>query len=311
VRIPAAAAGPGLATILLNDIATLAVWADEYVLPLAEAARRHGVDDPPPSRARAALSEWDRWCHLLEQAVDDGVGGDGWLADSTVTFLPALADPPTIYCAAANYHDHLREMRSTKSFESPRTPLYFLAPPASLAGHRGTTARPHGGERFDWEVELAVIIGREADHVPAARAHEVIAGYAVANDLSVRDFARRDDSPFFPDWIAMKGYAGCLPLGPAIVPAGRISDPMNLDLSLTVNGVERQASNTKNMIFSIAEQIEYLSAIAPLLPGDVLVTGTPAGTAAAWDGAYLAPGDTVVAQIQGLGRLETRIAAAG
>ncbi|MFF3573972.1 fumarylacetoacetate hydrolase family protein [Nocardia jiangxiensis] len=306
MRISTVSPAPGLATILLENTPALAIWADGFVLPLAEAARRHGAG-APPSCIRAALTDWDRWCDLLEYARNDGVGDTGWLAETAVDFLPAITDPPTIYCAATNYHDHIREMRSTKTFAAPRTPMYFLVPPASLAGHRGATARPDGCERLDWEVELAVIIGREADRIPAAQAHRVIAGYTVANDLSLRDFAHRDDTPFFPDWLAMKSYAGCTPLGPAIVPAECVPDPMNLELALSVNGERRQGSTTANMVFSIAEQIEYLSRIVPLRAGDVILTGTPAGTAAAWDGAYLSPGDTVVAEIRGVGRLETRI----
>jgi 2-keto-4-pentenoate hydratase/2-oxohepta-3-ene-1,7-dioic acid hydratase in catechol pathway len=107
----------------------------------------------------------------------------------------------------------------------------------------------------------------------------------------------------------MKSYTGCMPLGPAIVPAESVPDAMDLRLGLTVNGERRQDSNTKNMIFSIAEQIEYLSRIVTLQPGDVILTGTPAGTGSAW-GAFLTPGDVVVAEVEGLGRLETRVAPA-
>jgi 2-keto-4-pentenoate hydratase/2-oxohepta-3-ene-1,7-dioic acid hydratase in catechol pathway len=301
VRFTAVSAGPGLATILIDDSPTLAVWADEFLLPLTEVTRHHGGGGTPPSCARAALSDWGRWCGVVEQAVGEGAGGTDWLPDTAVTFLPALTDPPTIYCIAANYRDHVKEMRVANPSAPARNPLYFLTPPASLTGHRRAVARPAGSQRFDWEVELAVIIGRDADHIAAGDAYRVIAGYAVADDLSVRDFARREDTPFFPDWLAMKGHTGCLPLGPAIIPADCVPDPMNLELTLSVNGQQRQVSNTKNMIFSIPEQIEYLSRIVPLRPGDVILTGTPDGTAAAW-GTYLSPGDTVVAEVQGLGR---------
>jgi 2-keto-4-pentenoate hydratase/2-oxohepta-3-ene-1,7-dioic acid hydratase in catechol pathway len=292
-------AGPGLATISTSGKRQLAVWTEDFVLPL----------DKAPGSAREALSDWDHWCGVMRQVSADGVGGTGWLAETDVTFLSPLVDPPTIYCAAANYRDHAKEMRSTAGSGPPRTPMHFLTPPASLAGHRQPVTRPAGGERFDWEVELAVIVGRDAANVRAADAADVIAGYAVANDLSIRDFARREDFPFFPDWLRMKSYTGCLPVGPAIVPACFVPDPMDLDLSLTVNGTQRQTSNTENMIFSIAEQIEYLSQIVPLRVGDIILTGTPAGTGSAWD-TYLSPGDVVVAEIQGLGRLATPIVAA-
>src|SRR5882757_5352671 len=301
-------ASPGLATIRLNGVPTLAVHADGFVLPLATAARRAGAGGTAPASVRAALSDWDRWSSVIREVADDGVGGPDWLAEADVAFLPALADPPTVYCAAANYQDHAQEMRA-KVDRKAESPLFFLVPPASLAGHRQEVVRPAGAEQLDWEVELAVVIGREAHQVSAADAETVIAGYTVANDLSLRDYARRDDTPFFPDWLAMKSYTGCKPLGPAIVPAAFVPDPMNLDLSLSVNGEQRQGSNTKNMIFSIAEQIAYLSRIVALQPGDLVLTGTPAGTGNAWD-LYLSPDDVVVAEVEGLGRLETRIAAA-
>jgi 2-keto-4-pentenoate hydratase/2-oxohepta-3-ene-1,7-dioic acid hydratase in catechol pathway len=303
----AATAFPGLATIRLDGRPGPAVLAGGFVLPLAEAARRSGADGPAPGSSREALADWDRWTSVIRHAGADGVGGAGWLPETDVEFLPALADPPTVYCAAANYHDHAKEMRSTAD-TVPAAPMFFLVPPASLAGHREPVVRPDGVQQFDWEVELAVVIGRRASSVSAADASTVIAGYTVANDLSLRDFARREDFPFFPDWLAMKSYTGCMPLGPAIVPAESVPDPMDLHLGLTVNGVQRQASNTKNMIFSIAEQIEYLSRIVTLQPGDVILTGTPAGTGRAW-GAFLAPDDVMVAEVEGLGRLETRVAA--
>jgi 2-keto-4-pentenoate hydratase/2-oxohepta-3-ene-1,7-dioic acid hydratase in catechol pathway len=309
---------PGLATIRLNGEhgdggQTLAVLADGFVLPLAEAARRCGVAGAPPDSLRQALPDWDRWCGVVRQVTVGGGPGEGEMADSgwqdetEVTFLPSLTDPPTVYCAAANYHDHLREMRGDDA-RAGQSPMYFVAPPASLGGHRQEVVRPAGCERLDWEVELAVVIGRDAKDVAAADADRVIAGYSVANDVSLRDFARRADYPFFPDWLRSKSYAGCLPLGPAVVPASLVPDPMNLALSLTVNGARRQASSSKNMIFSIAEQIEYLSHIVPLRPGDVILTGTPAGTASAW-GSYLSPGDVMVAEIECLGRLETQVRA--
>jgi 2-keto-4-pentenoate hydratase/2-oxohepta-3-ene-1,7-dioic acid hydratase in catechol pathway len=298
--------GPGLAAVALNGARTLAVWADGFVMPLTQAARRCGIAAVAPDSVREALSDWDRWCAVLREVTTDGAGGADWLAETDVTFLPAVIDPPSIYCAAANYYDHTQEMRGAAGGAVGRSPMYFLAPPAALAGHRQEVVRPAGCERFDWEVELAVVIGRDTKDVTAADVGSVIAGYSVANDLSLRDFARRDDYPFFPDWLRSKCYAGCLPLGPAIIPARFVSDPMKLDLALTVNGEQRQASNTKNMIFSIAQQIEYLSQIVPLRTGDIILTGTPAGTGAAWD-SYLSPGDVVVAEVQGLGRLETRV----
>lgn len=298
----------GLANVVVEGTPTAAVWADGRVLPLADAARLYRIDGDPPRSAGGALADWGRWCDLVTAVVDGDHDGAGWLAEEEVSFLPALTDPPNVYCAAANYLDHTKEM-SGKGLDAPnRRPLHFLASTAALNGHRQSVVRPPGCERFDWEVELAVVIGRDSHNVSASGAAEVIAGFCVANDLSLRDFARRDDYGFFPDWLSSKCYRGCLPLGPALVPARMVADPMALDLRLSVNGEVRQASNTGKMIFSIAEQIEYLSRIAGLKRGDVILTGTPAGTARAW-GTYLAPGDVMVAEVEGVGRLETRVEA--
>ncbi|HEY4459788.1 MAG TPA: fumarylacetoacetate hydrolase family protein [Pseudonocardiaceae bacterium] len=153
---------------------------------------------------------------MRQVTADDTDGsGSGWLPDAEVTFLPPLTDPSSIYCAAANYHDHAKEMHSTADSGPPQNPMHFLTPPASLAGHRQPVARPSGCARFDWEVELAVIIGRDAADVNADDATDVIAGFAVANDLSMRDFARREDFPFFPDWLrapATPGASTCRPV---------------------------------------------------------------------------------------------------
>lgn len=303
---------PGLATVHVNGGQTLAVWAGGLVLPLAEAARRCGVTADPPFSLRAALPDWDRWCGVVREVTGDGDPGkggpadSGWQDETEVTFMAAVTDPPTIYCAAANYSDHTKEMRGGEDGPEAQSPMFFVGTPASLAGHRQEVVRPAGCERLDWEVELAVVISRDAKDVAAADTPGVIAGYSVANDISLRDFSRRTDYPFFPDWLRSKSYAGCLPLGPAVIPAAAMPDPMRLDLSLTVNGERRQESSTENMIFPVAEQIEYLSHIAPLRAGDVILTGTPAGTGRAWD-TFLSPGDVMVAEIQGLGRLETRV----
>jgi 2-keto-4-pentenoate hydratase/2-oxohepta-3-ene-1,7-dioic acid hydratase in catechol pathway len=305
---------PGLATVQAKGGQALAVWAGGFVLPLAEAARRCGVTAATPASVGQALPDWDRWCGVVREAAaeagpgESGPPGSGWQDEGEVTFLPSVTDPPTVYCAAANYHDHANEMRAGQDGPGARDPMFFVGTAASLGGHRQDVVRPAGCERLDWEVELAVVIGQEAKDVHAADAGEVIAGYSVANDISLRDFSRRDDYPFFPDWLRSKSYAGCLPLGPAVVPAAFVPDPMRLDLSLTVNGEQRQASSTTNMIFSVAEQVEYLSHIAPLRAGDVILTGTPAGTGRAW-ATYLSPGDVMVAEVQGLGRLETRVQA--
>jgi 2-keto-4-pentenoate hydratase/2-oxohepta-3-ene-1,7-dioic acid hydratase in catechol pathway len=298
----------GLATVMLGGHLTLAVWVGGRLRALAEAASELGLAaDSVPSTMRAALADWDRWCDVAAEAAAGAASREGWVDEETVEFCPAITDPPNVYCAGANYHDHVQEMGGKAPAAGGR-PFHFVAATSALNGHGQPVTRPADCGQLDWEVELAVLIGQPAYRVDADQALAVVAGYTVANDLSLRDFARRTDVPFYPDWLLSKCYAGCLPLGPAIVPARDIPDPMNLGLTLSVNGETRQASNTKEMIFSIAQQIEYLSHVLPLRPGDVILTGTPAGTAAR-GGTYLEPGDIVVADVEMVGSLRNHVVA--
>ena len=159
---------------------------------------------------------------------------------------------------------------------------------------------------MDWEAELAAVIGRTAKHVQVEKALNYVAGYAVANDLSARDRGRRphipDDSPFKADWVAHKSFDGSCPLGPWIVPSDDIRDPQNLGIRLWVNGVIKQDSSTKNMIFNVAEQIAHLSSRLTLHPGDLILTGTPAGVGGG-RGEFLKAGDVVKIEIERIGSI--------
>ena len=298
----------GITTVAAANEEALAVLSGSRVLPLAQAAAAAGLPESAvPRSLRAALADWDHWCEVAEAAAAQP-SGNGWADAAAVEFRPSVTDPPNVYCAGANYYDHVREMGSAPPDPSQGRPYHFIASTSVLNGHNQAVARPAGCEKFDWEVELAVIIGAPAFRVPGAEAASVIAGYTVANDLSLRDFAHRDDIPFNPDWLLSKCYAGCLPLGPAVTPARQVPDPMNLQMWLRVNGETRQASSTKEMIYSIGRQIEFLSSVLPLRPGDVILTGTPAGTGARWN-RFLEPGDLVEAEIELLGTLTTRVTA--
>ncbi|HKD38327.1 MAG TPA: fumarylacetoacetate hydrolase family protein, partial [Pirellulales bacterium] len=165
-------------------------------------------------------------------------------------------------------------------------------------------------EQMDWEIELAAVIGRTAKDVAAAKALSYVAGYTIANDLSARDRGKRanmpDASPFKWDWTKHKTFDGSCPLGPWIVPASDIGDPQKLALKLWVNDVLKQDSNTSEMIFTLAEQIAQLSAGMTLHPGDVILTGTPAGVGAG-RGEFLKAGDAVKLWIEKIGEIENRM----
>jgi 2-keto-4-pentenoate hydratase/2-oxohepta-3-ene-1,7-dioic acid hydratase in catechol pathway len=231
--------------------------------------------------------------------------------------LAPLRWPSAIYCAGANYSDHAAEMsrRLNRPLEpDPHTQglkaWHFMKAPHAITDPGATVKISDYSKEMDWEVELAVIIGRLAKNVSQDKALGYVAGYTIANDLSARDRGRRpniaDTSPFKADWTKHKSFDGSCPLGPWIVPANDIPDPQNLGLKLWVNGVLKQDSNTKDMIFNIAEQIEQLSTGMTLYPGDLILTGTPAGVGSA-RGEALKAGDVVKLWIERIGELTNRL----
>jgi 2-keto-4-pentenoate hydratase/2-oxohepta-3-ene-1,7-dioic acid hydratase in catechol pathway len=276
----------------------LAVLSDGSVARLAELVPAAAA--PGPSTGFAdLLAAWGAWC----DAVETGLRGATveWRDADGFTFLPPVP-APTVYCAGANYVDHIEEMTGVRPTPGEGAPYHFVVPGGTLGAHRQPVHTPPGCTQLDWEIELAVVIGSRAEDVRAADALAHVAGYTVANDISMRDFALRPDTPFGVDWLRSKGYAGCLPMGPAVVPARAVGDPQQLPMRLWVGDELMQDSNTSEMLFGVAEQIEFLSAVVPLLPGDVISTGTPAGVGFA-RGRFLDPGDVVVAEIEGVGRL--------
>jgi 2-keto-4-pentenoate hydratase/2-oxohepta-3-ene-1,7-dioic acid hydratase in catechol pathway len=226
--------------------------------------------------------------------------------------------PSAIYCAGANYSDHAAEMakRANRPEEpNPKTlglkPWHFIKASRAVTDPDATVSASKYTQKLDWEIELAAVIGKPAKNVPVEQALDYVAGYTAANDLSARDLSRRphvpDTSAFKSDWIGQKCFDGSCPLGPWIVPAEDIPDPQNLALKLWVNGAIKQDSNTGKMIYSTAEQIAHLSSGMTLHPGDVILTGTPAGVGTARN-EYLQPGDVVKIEIERIGTLTTTIA---
>jgi 5-oxopent-3-ene-1,2,5-tricarboxylate decarboxylase/2-hydroxyhepta-2,4-diene-1,7-dioate isomerase len=214
---------------------------------------------------------------------------DGRVVDETqVTWLPPV-EPGTVFAVGLNYADHAKEL----AFKPQAEPLVFLKGPNAIAGHRAATVRPGGVEFMHYECELAVVIGRPAKCVPAASALDVVAGYSVANDYAVRDFL---ENYYRPNLRAKNGDGATL-LGPWLVDAADIPDPMNLELRTTVNGKVTQRGNTRDMIFDVGRLIEHLSSFMTLSPGDVILTGTPEGVV------NVMPGDEVITEIAGIGQL--------
>jgi len=231
--------------------------------------------------------------------------------------LAPVRFPSAIYCAGSNYADHANEMAARDNRPPPPDPhtlglkAWHFIKAARAITDPGTRVKISGYcEQMDWEIELAAVIGRTAKDVPQDKALSYVAGYTIANDLSARDRGKRanmpDASPFKWDWTKHKTFDGSCPLGPWIVPASDIGDPQQLGLKLWVNGVLKQDSNTSEMIFTLAEQIEQLSAGMTLHPGDIILTGTPAGVGAG-RGEFLKAGDVVKLWIEKIGEIENRM----
>ncbi len=231
------------------------------------------------------------------------------------TLLAPVLYPPAIYCAGANYADHIQEMAGIAGIKLPPDPRslgllpwHFMKASRSVVGTGSVTVLPSISKTVDWEAELAAVIGIPAKNVPVEKALEYVAGYTIANDLSARDLMASPNvpstSPFRYDWFSHKSFDGSCPLGPWIVPADQIPDPQNLAIKLWVNDAVKQDSSTSKMIFSLAEQIAQLSSRITLSPGDLILTGTPAGVGMA-RGEFLKPGDTVKMSIERIGTLTT------
>ncbi len=207
-----------------------------------------------------------------------------------------IARPTAVVCIGQNYAAHAAESGA----EPPKQPIVFFKHPNTVVGPYDEVLVPRGATRTDWEVELAVVIGKEARYVDTdEEALACVAGYAVSNDVSERAFQIEQSGG---QWSKGKCCETFNPLGPALVPADEVGDVQSLDLKSWVNGEPRQDSNTRDMIFSVAALIRDLSQYMTLSPGDIVNTGTPEGVALSGRFPYLAPGDTMELEIQGLGK---------
>jgi len=263
------------------------------------------------------LEDWSRARRLLAQAakrLEAGRGRAKGIPLKRVKLLAPVLYPGNIYCAGANYTDHMAEMARAQGQEPGpnmkelgEKPWHFVKSSRSAVVGPGARVKlPVYSQMVDWEVELAAVIGRAARDVSVEKALDYVAGYTIADDLSARDVMRRDKnpatSPFHYDWLSQKCFDGACPLGPWIVPASDIPYPQNLALKLWVNDKVMQDSHTGKMIFSTAEQIAMLSSRVTLYPGDLILTGTPAGVGMPRR-TFLKAGDTVKLWIEGIGEL--------
>lgn len=217
--------------------------------------------------------------------------------------LEAPVQKPSTYLAIGmNYRDHVEES-ARKGIKTPETQIWFNKQISCVNGPYDPVVMPSFSDMLDYEVELCVVIGKPAKNISAADASSVIAGYMVANDFSVRDVQWKS-----PTWTLGKSFDSHGPIGPYLVTADEIDNPHDLRMRLMVNGKERQNNSTSLMVYNIFQQIEFLTKILTLQPGDLIATGTPMGVAAGMDPpVYLKVGDVVRAEIEKIGFIENKV----
>lgn len=241
---------------------------------------------------------------IAERFAGDATAG---LPLAGVRLCAPLMPRRNIVCVGLNYADHVAESKSVVGADVPEYPVFFTKPPTCVIGPDDAIPwHSHVSTAIDWEAELAVIIGRRGRDIAEADALSYVFGYTVANDVTARDLQQRHKQ-----WYKGKSLDGFCPLGPAIVTADEIIDPQALDIALRVNGEAKQASNTRHMIFPIARLIAEWSGGMTLLPGDILLTGTPSGVGVGrTPPEFLRPGDVVEAEVDGIGVLRNTVAGA-
>lgn len=220
----------------------------------------------------------------------------------TIRLGSPIARPSKIVCVGLNYRDHAAETGA----KIPSEPILFFKSTSALCGPNDDLIMPRNSRKTDWEVELAVVIGRKASYVEEGKAMQYVAGYLLHNDYSEREFQLERGG----QWDKGKGCDTFAPLGPFLATKDEIADVHNLRLWLTVNGKQYQNGNTSNLIFNIPYLVSYISQFMTLLPGDVISTGTPAGVGLGFNPpVYLKPGDQVELGIDGLGTSRQKVRA--
>lgn len=240
---------------------------------------------------REGYLQGDKVYYLNGPMLEGGVAGEAYVNLASVHLL-APCVPSKVVCVGLNYKDHAAEMNETL----PSEPLLFIKPSTSVIGHQEFIVAPSHSKRLDYEAELAIVIAKRAKNVSAEDASAYIFGYSCANDFTARDLQLGDKQ-----WTRGKSFDTFCPIGPGIV---RTINHDNAQIELTVNGEVRQKSNLNQLIFNAQQVVSYISTHMTLLPGDVILTGTPHGVGP------VSPGDTMTVTIEGIGSLTNQLVAA-
>lgn len=294
---------------------------DEKVWSIQDLAIEFGIGCLKDKTVLAILENWEESFQEI-QGLTEKVPISEWYDVSHLNFHPAVDLPRQVFCTGANYRKHvvdltvdanigpeglnkdeLKKWAEDMMDERVETgePYVFTKPISAISGAYDDLVLPPTTEKPDWELELAVVIGKEGYNIDVADAMDYVAGYTIINDISARDLIPRTDYKMLgTDWLRSKGQPGFLPLGPYIVPKCFIENPYDLSMLLTVSGTTMQDENTSDMLFSIEQQVAYISKYAKLLPGDIICTGSPAGNGTHYN-RYLKDGDVMWGEISGLG----------
>ncbi|MFL3004189.1 MAG: fumarylacetoacetate hydrolase family protein [Candidatus Poriferisodalaceae bacterium] len=272
-----------LVSFTLNHESRFGIATEEGVVDLTDRTNFNSLGS-----ALSALNEI--------QAFEDDSPDHSW---ESISFDIPIPDQRRLLCAGLNYH---KKYPLGGEVKTPKQPVYFNKPPGSLVPHNGRLIRPIASVQLDYEVELAVVIGRLGRHIPESDALDYVAGYTILNDGSVRDWQRHGVA-------AGKNFYRSGSCGPWIVTSDQIPQPSDLSIITRVNGQERQNAGVNEMIFSVQELISYMSQIMPLEPGDIIATGSPEGTGGSMEPqVWLVEGDAIEFEIPGIGILANTVA---
>jgi 2,4-didehydro-3-deoxy-L-rhamnonate hydrolase len=281
---------------------------------------------------RALVDEWPEAFPRLQTLANGLSPADAERDLESLRPLPPVQPSGQVFQAGANYRQHVLDLmagaerrgdssdgltaadrdRAREELDERARygrPFVFLGSAHAMVGARDDVVLPADSDQHDWELELAAVIGRPARRVARERALDVIAGYTICNDLTTRDALIRPDARELGlDWLAGKNAPTFLPTGPLLVPSAHVGDPMDLRITLRVNGRTMQDESTADMLFDVAELIQHISNVAELRPGDLVLTGSPAGNGAS-HGVFLQPGDVIEGEVTGLGSQRNRCVA--
>ncbi len=293
-----------LVTYSRNESISCAIWAGEQIIDVPSVW-------PGPNPPRSVKEILERGPSCLAKLAELAESTDIFAPVDSVKLLAPIPRPGQILALAGNYSEHIKEAGLSLGLsDSPRkttVPRPFLMPATVVIGPEQEIPWPVYSEQIDYEIELAVVIGKKAKCIASEEALDCVAGYMICNDVSARSVTfktNRQPRPWdeFYDWLNGKWADGFFPMGPYLLTRDEVAEVQNLNMTLTVNGEVRQKANTSQMIYPVADIVSFLSHIMTLEPGDVIATGTPSGVAMA-TGRFLQPGDRIECAIENLGTL--------